>query len=112
MTFIYTPVKACAQRLILCSETPDLKLSHTQSEIFDGWKRPSEIFGTQLADADKPSNGEDVLMAMNDLDLVQDITTDCSVVASLCACMARGSKGLGTVRASLSRYPFLHSTKP
>lgn len=30
-------------------------------------------------------------------DLVQDITTDCSVVASLCAGTARASKGHGTV---------------
>ena len=31
--------------------------------------------------------------AIKPVDLVQDITTDCSVVASLCAGTARASKG-------------------
>jgi hypothetical protein len=31
------------------------------------------------------------------IDLVQDITTDCSVVASLCAGTARATKGHATV---------------
>lgn len=37
------------------------------------------------------------MTAVNEIDLVQDITTDCSVVASLCAETARMSKGHGTV---------------
>lgn len=36
-------------------------------------------------------------MTADDVDLVQDITTDCSVVASLCAGMARAAKGHGKV---------------
>jgi calpain-7 len=31
------------------------------------------------------------------IDLVQDITTDCSVVASLCAAVARAERGFPTV---------------
>lgn len=37
------------------------------------------------------------MRAVNDIDLVQDITTDCSVVASLCAGTARALKGHGKV---------------
>lgn len=33
------------------------------------------------------------MIAENAIDLVQDITTDCSVVASLCAATARARKG-------------------
>jgi calpain-7 len=42
-----------------------------------------------------------LMSAINDIDLVQDITTDCSVVASLCACTARALKGQGKVRIIL-----------
>lgn len=42
----------------------------------------------------------DILMnASKDIDLVQDITTDCSVVASLCAGTARAGKGHSKVCA-------------
>lgn len=37
------------------------------------------------------------------IDLVQDITTDCSVVASLCAGTARALKGHGQVSLRLSQ---------
>lgn len=37
------------------------------------------------------------MIAAYDIDLVQDITTDCSVVASLCAGTARARKGHGEV---------------
>ena len=70
----------------------DLELSDAQREIFAGWRRPHENFK-------EPSElNDDLLMAPVDgFDLVQDITTDCSVVASLCAGTARASKGHGTV---------------
>jgi calpain-7 len=78
----------------------DLKLSENQVEIFAGWKRPDAAL--KLSSGDSLSNRElsDLLMASgrHDIDLVQDITTDCSVVASLCAATARGLKGHGKVR--------------
>jgi hypothetical protein len=78
----------------------DLKLSENQVEIFAGWKRP--IAALKLSSSDNLSDRElnDLLMASgrHDIDLVQDITTDCSVVASLCAGTARGLKGHGRVR--------------
>lgn len=38
------------------------------------------------------------MTATTEIDLVQDITTDCSVVASLCAGTARAVKGHGKVK--------------
>lgn len=69
------------------SEPADLKLSDAQKEIFDDWNRP-------FADVHR----DELLMnPIKAIDLVQDITTDCSVVASLCAGTARESKGHETV---------------
>jgi calpain-7 len=68
-------------------------------EIFGGWKRPDAAL--KFSSSDDPSDHvlDDLLMASgrHDIDLVQDITTDCSVVASLCAGTARGLKGHGMV---------------
>lgn len=74
------------------SDPTDLELSEAQREIFAGWKRPHET------STEPPELLEDLLMTSADgIDLVQDITTDCSVVASLCAATARASRGHGTV---------------
>ncbi|KAH8815773.1 hypothetical protein F5884DRAFT_193407 [Xylogone sp. PMI_703] len=90
----------------LYTEASDLNLSQVQNEIFDGWKRPKDIFGIQDAEFQVSPNEEASAMDTGDgIDLVQDITTDCSVVASLCACTARGSKGIGTFLAS-TIYPY------
>jgi calpain-7 len=70
-----------------------LKLSDAQTEIFEKWKRPLE----EIRDQDNL-----LLSVSKDIDLVQDITTDCSVVASLCAAIAREVKGHETVRHILS----------
>ncbi|PHH72188.1 hypothetical protein CDD80_4717 [Ophiocordyceps camponoti-rufipedis] len=59
-------------------------LSATQAQNFKAWTRPAELFGL-APDRDK-SLDEDILMQVHEhCDLVQDITTDCSVVASLSA---------------------------
>ena len=70
------------------SDKPTLKLSDAQMEIFAGWKRPSEIFGSESGNTDGPVMTTNAVM-----DLVQDLTTDCSVVASLCAGTSRAEKG-------------------
>ncbi|KAH8602410.1 hypothetical protein B0O99DRAFT_680535 [Bisporella sp. PMI_857] len=92
----------------LYTEENDLELSEAQREIFTGWKRPSDIFGRH----DDSQNGADskiTMSALNKIDLVQDITTDCSVVASLCAVVARALKGHGKLLASII-YPFDRSS--
>ncbi|KAH1301617.1 hypothetical protein KXW28_003228 [Aspergillus fumigatus] len=68
-------------------DKPDLHLSDKQKDIFDGWKRPSEL----LAHA----GGDTLMMSVPEkTDLVQDVLTDCSVVASLCATTSRSERGL------------------
>jgi calpain-7 len=65
-----------------------MQLSQSQKRLLDDWKRPQEIFG---ADARIfPEDGEQT-------DLTQDVVTDCSVVASLCAGSRREEKGFGKV---------------
>lgn len=74
-------------------DTPELGLSSHQLQFFDGWARakdalpPPEWF---------PGSREDLGPAMRtnqSIDLVQDAATDCSVVASLCAGIARAERG-------------------
>lgn len=75
----------------------DLKLSDAQKEIFAGWQRPAETSGSEVVgevDCDASS-----MTAVREIDLVQDITTDCSVVASLCAGVARVHRGHEKVMA-------------
>lgn len=64
------------------SDPSEFSFSKKQNEIFDGWKRPAEIFNDS-----GPELFENIMVAKTNSDLVQDITTDCSVVASLCAVM-------------------------
>lgn len=64
------------------SDSSEFSFSKKQNEIFDGWKRPAEIFNDS-----GPELFENIMVAKTNSDLVQDITTDCSVVASLCAVM-------------------------
>ncbi|QSS61594.1 cysteine protease PalB, partial [Histoplasma capsulatum] len=66
----------------------DLPLSELQCEIFNGWKRPADILGAGVAN---DYGGSHTLVMKNEqpIDLVQDVTTDCSVVASLCATISQ-----------------------
>ena len=63
-------------------------------DILDDWKRPVELFpdGSQLMVPDEES------------DLVQDVTTDCSVVASLCASMRTLMAGNKSVSLKIPNY--------
>ncbi|CAK7262641.1 cysteine protease [Sporothrix epigloea] len=67
-------------------------MSSQQGEIFAGWKRPGELLTEALSVQDPLSSGFDkidiadkLMVTRSEPDLVQDITADCSVVASLCA---------------------------
>ncbi|KAF7713485.1 Calpain-like protease palB/RIM13 [Penicillium ucsense] len=79
----------------LFTDSPELHLSECQKEIFSGWKRPSELLQAGYSSC-KGKNGLEPLMSVsNSSDLVQDVLTDCSVVASLCATSSRVERGLG-----------------
>ncbi len=75
-------------------DNPELLLSLVQRAIFDGWKRPAQAF--PLPCLQQPalfSNSNPNMMGEGKIDLVQDVTADCSVVASLCAITARAERG-------------------
>lgn len=84
-------------------DKPDLTLSSSQWEIFNGWKRPHEL----LSGID-PSHETDTTASMmpelSTVDLSQDVTTDCSVVASLCAATSRVERGHSQVFLSRPHY--------
>ncbi|KAF4625559.1 hypothetical protein G7Y89_g12609 [Cudoniella acicularis] len=88
------------------TDSTDLKLSEAQVEIFAGWRRPKESIEQHPDDKDGNMQRDELLMgSVDEIDLVQDITTDCSVVASLCASTARAQKGHGQLLSSMI-YPF------
>ncbi|KAL2024463.1 hypothetical protein VTK56DRAFT_8274 [Thermocarpiscus australiensis] len=65
-------------------------LSAEQQAIFAGWRRPAEL---------APGVGpEQFMTAKSELDLAQDLATDCSVVASLCA----AARHFGPMKGSVS----------
>lgn len=76
-------------------DLPHLPLSPAQQKSFAGWKRPKEALGMLKLRKDGIDLAGDPTMDKGDgkIDLVQDMTSDCSVVASLCAGTARAERG-------------------
>lgn len=68
-------------------DVQELSLSDIQLEVFAGWRRAGDLLKTLQTECDRiPAS-----FAVEKTDLVQDVTTDCSVVASLCAANARAN---------------------
>ncbi|QSS56844.1 cysteine protease PalB [Histoplasma capsulatum var. duboisii H88] len=85
------------------TDSCDLPLSELQCEIFNGWKRPADILGAGVAN-DYGKSHTLVMKNEQPIDLVQDVTTDCSVVASLCAIISQVQRGYSKVFA-IKSYP-------
>ncbi|KAK3938509.1 calpain-like protease [Diplogelasinospora grovesii] len=83
------------------SDPSVFSLSPEQQDIFAGWKRPAEIF------PDCASKEDSFMAAATETDLAQDLATDCSVVASLCAAFRHLGPNKGSLLPSLM-YPFNH----
>ena len=67
-------------------DTPELRLSSALSSVFDGWKRPDELFSSSTwHDVEGTGTDGPHMEARNDSDLIQGATPDCSVVVGLCA---------------------------
>ena len=75
-------------------------LSDGQAEILDDWRPSDDIL--KNAGADQLVNRKQL---KGGLDLIQDITTDCSVVASLCAIVSRIERGYHSLFAGVL-YPW------
>lgn len=80
----------------LLRDNAKFHLSATQLDVFDSWRRPRELLEQDTLASTRCST----MLAPGSIDLVQDITTDCSVVASLCASSARSERGYADVELS------------
>ena len=86
----------------LYRDSPKLKLSTSQQKYFAGWRRPHEVFRDRSVAGGLPeTNFEPNMTATSNIDLVQDVTADCSVVASLCAAVARPGQSFEKVSVQL-----------
>ncbi|PVI07021.1 cysteine proteinase [Periconia macrospinosa] len=86
-------------------DTRDLSLSTFQQQYFLEWARPNQaVPPPSVISGDR--NGLGPLMSTaRSIDLVQDAATDCSVVASLCAGIARAERGHDQLLSN-KLYPF------
>ena len=78
----------------LYQDDPALPLSESQMKCFRGWKRPDDaLIDVQIVRDGLTLPNEPVMTTEGDIDLVQDLTSDCSVIASLCAGISRAARG-------------------
>ena len=81
-------------------DNAELGLSETQLEVFDRWRRPDDIVGA----SDDSKTLSPAMSTDGRVDLVQDVTSDCSVVASLCAVTSRQERGHPNARSPIRPY--------
>jgi calpain-7 len=77
------------------TDTHDLALSNNQLSFFSSWKRATQLFSTRSSETLQQGPGIPISS-----DLVQDVTTDCSVVASLSAIISRQERGFSRLIVS------------
>jgi calpain-7 len=83
------------------SDGIELSLSDFQREVFDGWKRPAEALPPPAWLSNGEVNPGPSMEHSNKIDVVQDAATDCSVVASLCAGVARAERSHAKILRSV-----------
>lgn len=81
-------------------DNAELGLSETQLEVFDRWRRPDDTVGA----SDGSKSLSPAMSTDGRVDLVQDVTSDCSVVASLCAVTSRQERGHSNARSPIRPY--------
>lgn len=89
------------------SDTHDLSLSPYQQQFFHGWIRATDAVPPLSAFAGNRNGIGPLMSSSRTIDLVQDAASDCSVVTSLCAAIARTERGhdqVRTFRQSLISY--------
>ncbi|KAK3702819.1 cysteine protease [Vermiconidia calcicola] len=82
-------------------DTPELPLSEFQEDVLDDWKRPPDALPPPSWFPGDRTNLGPAMSFTRSIDLVQDAATDCSVVASLCAGVARAAKGHNKILRSV-----------
>ena len=83
------------------SDGIELSLSDFQREVFNGWKRPAEALPPPAWLSNEEVNPGPSMEYSNKIDVVQDAATDCSVVASLCAGVARAERSHAKILRSV-----------
>ncbi|RKU47891.1 cysteine protease [Coniochaeta pulveracea] len=86
----------------LFTDSATYTFSPSQQQILAGWKRPLELGLKHTSDQ---MSHDSLMRSTSDSDLIQDMVTDCSVVASLTAAMRHLCPGQHTLLRSLM-YPF------
>jgi hypothetical protein len=87
----------------------DLSLSSYQQQFFLGWLRAKEAVPPPSQFPDRRAGIGPLMSSTRPLDLVQDAASDCSVVTSLCAGIARSERGHDQVcHAETSANPALN----
>ncbi|KIW92283.1 uncharacterized protein Z519_07267 [Cladophialophora bantiana CBS 173.52] len=94
----------------LFTDSTSLPLSPGQLESFDGWRRPQQALPSVHSNLNGQNGSSGALMHLPEpMDLVQDMTSDCSVVASLCALTSRVERGFPKILRSVV-HPFDYET--
>ncbi|KAK3115596.1 cysteine protease [Teratosphaeriaceae sp. CCFEE 6253] len=86
-------------------DAQELSLSEFQEDVLDDWKRPDEALPPPSWFPHDHTHLGPSMIFMRKIDLVQDAATDCSVVASLCAGVARAERGHSKILRSVI-YPY------
>lgn len=76
----------------------DLSLSPYQQQFFLDWLRAKEAVPPPSLASNSTASIGPLMSSSKPLDLVQDAASDCSVVTSLCAGIARSERGHEQVR--------------
>ena len=95
-------------QLISSRDKTSLRLSDSQASMLQGWLRPDQALpppNVNVTALNQASyrNLKPTMRRADRTDLVQDAATDCSLVASLCAAVARAEKG----HPRVSNLPFI-----
>lgn len=86
------------------SNSAEISMSKEHLEDFGGWQRPIELLKNRYLDSPQQSGvSKPAMLPFKAIDLVQDVTADCSVVASLCAALARPGSSFIDVRARVEK---------
>ncbi|MCJ1394054.1 cysteine protease [Xylographa bjoerkii] len=92
------------------TDTTDFRFTAAQLDVFAGWRRPNEALSVEGLKTDRhvAMGIAPTMVPSGTTDLVQDMTGDCSLVASLCAGMARAEAGHTKIISSLM-FPYDYS---
>lgn len=93
---------------IFSSDPSPFSLSAEQRAIFAGWRRPAELVEGKEGEKGREGILKQLMTAREEMDFAQDLTTDCSVVASLCGAARHFASAKGSVSSLLQHFLSTH----